>query len=94
MVIKAFKVTGLALALDGSEDNLFRNQHLLQGTEAGAEGHDDDPEPEDDEPEDDEDPFASDSYSDSVTNCICAAVLIRTFPVISYSAKLDSLENN
>ena len=59
MIIKAFKVTGLTLALDGSEDNLFRNQHLLQGTEAGAEGHDVDAEPED------EDPFASDSYSDS-----------------------------
>ena len=58
LITKAFKVTGLALALDGSEDNLFRNQHL-QGTEAGAEGHDVDAEPEDD----DEDPFASDSYS-------------------------------
>ena len=52
---------GLSLALDGSEDNLFRNQHLLQGTEARAEDHDLDAEPEDD----DEDPFASDSYSDS-----------------------------
>ena len=61
--MKAFKVTGLALALDGSEDNLF--DHLFQGTEAGAEDHDIDP-----ELEDDEDLLASDSHSDSVTNCI------------------------
>ena len=27
--MKAFRVTGLALALDGSEDNLYGNQHLL-----------------------------------------------------------------
>ena len=46
------------IALDGSEDNHFRNQHLLQGTEVGAEDHDIDAEPEDD----DEEPFASDSH--------------------------------
>ena len=40
-------------SIDGSEDNLFRNQHFLQGIEAGAEDHDIDAEPED------EDPFAS-----------------------------------
>ena len=61
MIVKAFKVTGLTLALDSSEDNPFRNQHLFQGTEAGAEGHDVDAEPEDD----DQDQFASDSYTDS-----------------------------
>ena len=63
MIVKAFKVTGLSLALDGSEDNLFRNQHLLQGVEAGAQDDDIDAEPED------EDPFASDSNSDSDCEC-------------------------
>lgn len=88
MIVKAFKVTGLSLALDGSEDNLFRIQHLLQGIEAGAQDDDIDAEPED------EDPFASDSNSDSDcecdsdfviirTDCIGVAVLIRTFPGIS-----------
>ena len=62
MIVKAFKVTGLSLALDGSEDNLFRNQHF-QGIEAGAQDDDIDAEPED------EDPFASDSNSDSDCEC-------------------------
>ena len=30
----------------------------------------------------------------TVINCMCVAVLIRTFHDISYSAKLDSLEND
>ena len=50
--MKAFRVTGLALALDGSEDR--KPTPSLQGTEAGAEDHDIDT-----EPEEDEDPFAS-----------------------------------
>ena len=52
MIMKAFRVTGLALALDGSEDR--KPTPSLQGTEAGAEDHDIDT-----EPEEDEDPFAS-----------------------------------
>ena len=30
MVIKAFQVTGISLALDGSENHLLRNEKLLQ----------------------------------------------------------------
>ena len=52
MVIKSFQVTGISLALDGSENNLFRNDK--QALEA-AQGEDDD-EPEDAEV-DGEDPF-------------------------------------
>ena len=47
------------------------------------------PKPEDDN----EDPFTSDSTQTlTVVNCI--SVLIRTFPDISNSAELDSLENH
>ena len=77
MIVKAFKVTRPTIALDGSEDNLFRNQHLLQDTEAGAVDHNIDAEQEDEDDEDeDEDPFHSDFHSDSdvivaVINCLC-----------------------
>ena len=63
-IVKAFKVTGLALALDGSEDNLFGNQHLLQGTEAGAEDHNIDADD-------------VDSHSDSDCDCGCLVGTIK-----------------
>ena len=48
MVIKAFQVTGISLALDGSENNLFRNDSCLklptdEETESDVEDEDDDP---------------------------------------------------
>ena len=46
MVIKSFQVTGISLALDGSENNLFRNDKLLKQALEAAQGEDDD-EPED-----------------------------------------------
>ena len=54
MIIKSFKVTGISLALDGSEDHLFRNKDILQQA--------DQPENEE-EGEDEEDPFNSDCDS-------------------------------
>ena len=56
MIIKSFKVTGISLALDGSEDHLFRNKDILQQA--------DQPENEE-ESEDEEDPFNSDCDSEN-----------------------------
>ena len=60
MVIKSFQVTGISLALDGSENSLFRNDKLLKQALEAAQGEDDD-EPEEDAEEDaevdGEDPF-------------------------------------
>ena len=84
MIIKAFKVTGLALALDGTETNTFFKvlklelKVMMSMLNLKMKTHL---------------PLTL-TQTLTVTNCICAAVLIRTFPVISYSAKLDSLENN
>ena len=48
------------------------------------------------EPEDDNEDHLPRTLTQTLTvvNCICAAVLIRTFPDISNSAELDSLENH
>ena len=52
MIIKSFKVTGISLALDGSEDHLFRNKDILQQA--------DQPENEEEGEDEEEDPFNSD----------------------------------
>ena len=54
MIIKSFKVTGISLALDWSEDHLFRNQDMLQQADQPGEG----------EEKEEEDPFSSDSESE------------------------------
>ena len=55
MIIKSFKVTGISLALDGSEDHLFRNKDILQQA--------DQPENEEEGEDEEEDPFNSDCDS-------------------------------
>ena len=59
MITKSFKVTGVSLALDGSEDHLFRNKDILQQANQ--------PEDEEEGEEDEDDPFSSecDSEGDS-----------------------------
>lgn len=59
MITKSFKVTGISLALDGSEDHLFRNKDILQQANQ--------PEDEEEGEEDEDDPFSSecDSEGDS-----------------------------
>ena len=57
MIIKSFKVTGISLALDGSEDHLFRNKDILQQA--------DQPENEEEGEDEEEDPFNSDCDSEN-----------------------------
>ena len=57
MIIKSFKVTGIFLALDGSEDHLFRNKNILQQA--------DQPENEWEGEDEEEDPFNSDCDSEN-----------------------------
>ena len=56
MITKSFKVTGISLALNGSEDRLFRNKDMLQPA--------DQPEDEEQGDEEEEDPVSSDSDSE------------------------------
>ena len=95
MTVKPSKVTGLSLALMAQKTTFLKNQHLLQGIEAGAEDHDIDAEPED------EDPFASLTQTLTVivtlivTNSLCLCCCFdKNISWYSSSAKLDSLENN
>ena len=43
IITKSFKVTGISLALDGSEDHLFRNDILQQADQPEDKEEDDDP---------------------------------------------------
>ena len=55
MITMSFKVTGISLALDGSEDHLFRSKDILQQAD----------QPEDEEEDEDEDdPFSSECDSE------------------------------
>ena len=57
MIAKSFKVAGISLVLDGSEDHLFRNKDILQKAdqqEDEKEGYE----------EGEEDPFSSDNDSE------------------------------
>ena len=57
MITKSFKVTGISLALDGSEDHLLRNKDILQLVEIS----------EDEENDEEEDPFDSDRDTESTS---------------------------
>ena len=58
MITRSFKVTGISLALDGSEDHLFRNKDILQQADQQEDV-------EQGEEEEEEDPFSSDIDNDS-----------------------------